>query len=93
MGTAARKSIFTCVAIAALGVAGAACAQGGNGNGGSGGGGSHGPATSGMTYHCEPVDSPWAKDPGNVYNSAGMTQSDIHQVSADEDAMPAKAAQ
>jgi hypothetical protein len=36
---------------------------GGNGNGGSGGGGAHGAATSGMTYHSEPVSSPWNRPP------------------------------
>jgi hypothetical protein len=93
MEKAARKSIGLCAAAAALCLAGAAHAQGGNGNGGSGGGGSHGPATSGMTYHCEPVTSPWGKDPGHMYDSTGMTQTDIQHASVEDGAMPAKTAQ
>jgi hypothetical protein len=46
--------------ISAVGVFGVTAAlAGGNGNGGNGAGGAHGAATSGMTYHSEPVSSPW----------------------------------
>jgi hypothetical protein len=55
------------VVIAAAGVLSATAAlAGGNGNGGSGGGGSHGAATSGMTYHSEPVNSPWNRPFGDA---------------------------
>ena len=94
MDKALRKSVYACAAIASLCVAGTAYAQGGgNGNGGSGGGGSHGAATSGMTYHCEPIDSPWGKEPGHMYDMSGMTQPDTQHASMDGSVMPAKTAQ
>lgn len=54
-----------CFAIAAPGILSATVAlAGGNGNGG--GGGSHSAATSGMTYHSEPVNSPWNRPFGDA---------------------------
>ncbi|MFM0232906.1 hypothetical protein [Paraburkholderia sediminicola] len=56
-----------------------ACASLGNGNGGNGSGGAHGAATAGMTYHSEPVSSPWNRVPDDMSKSAdntsGMTMS------------------
>jgi hypothetical protein len=37
----------------------ATATAGGNGNGGNGSGGAHGAGTAGMTYHSEPIASPW----------------------------------
>jgi hypothetical protein len=54
------KTLLSCIASISLCAPCATFAQGGNGNGGSGGGGAHGAATSGMTYHSEPVSSPWS---------------------------------
>jgi hypothetical protein len=54
------KTLLSSITSISLCVPCVALAQGGNGNGGSGGGGAHGAATSGMTYHSEPVSSPWA---------------------------------
>lgn len=53
------------LAVVSIGAGAATFAQaGGNGNGGNGSGGAHGAATSGMTYHSEPVTSPWSTVPG-----------------------------
>ena len=53
--------------VAAVGlVISSAASAGGNGNGGNGSGGAHGAATSGMTYHSEPVSSPWNRVPGDM---------------------------
>ncbi|MDR5835707.1 hypothetical protein [Caballeronia sp. LZ034LL] len=49
---------------------------GGNGNGGNGSGGSHGAATAGMTYHSEPVSSPWNRVPGDMSMSSSARQHD-----------------
>jgi hypothetical protein len=50
---------------------------GGNGNGGNGSGGAHGAATAGMTYHSEPVSSPWNRDPGDISHKANMSATDM----------------
>ena len=61
---AIRAASFVIAAIGALGVT--AALAGGNGNGGNGSGGAHGAATSGMTYHSEPVSSPWNRPFGDA---------------------------
>ncbi|MEI6002224.1 hypothetical protein H3V53_35390 [Paraburkholderia bengalensis] len=61
---ALRVSRMTIGAIVLLSAT--AALAGGNGNGGTGSGGAHGAATSGMTYHSEPVSSPWGRAPGQV---------------------------
>jgi hypothetical protein len=68
---------------------------GGNGNGGNGSGGAHGAATAGMTYHSEPVSSPWNRVPGDVSRSAD-TASRMSSMSAprpDDSGMSTKAVQ
>lgn len=61
------------IAVASLCACAATFAQaGGNGNGGNGSGGSHGAATAGMTYHSEPVSSPWNRVPGDMTKPAEM---------------------
>ncbi|RKE38460.1 hypothetical protein B0G76_4783 [Paraburkholderia sp. BL23I1N1] len=77
------KSLFARVAVASLCACAATFAQaGGNGNGGNGSGGAHGAATAGMTYHGEPVSSPWNRAPGDMSKSAdttsGMDKSTMH---------------
>lgn len=77
------NALFARVAVASLCACAATFAQaGGNGNGGSGGGGAHGAATAGMTYHSEPVSSPWNRVPGDMSRSAdtanGMSMSAMH---------------
>ncbi|CAE6728034.1 hypothetical protein [Paraburkholderia haematera] len=77
------KALFARVAVASLCVCAATVAQaGGNGNGGNGSGGAHGAATAGMTYHSEPVSSPWNRDPGDMSKRAdttsGMGMSTMH---------------
>ncbi|CAB3795373.1 hypothetical protein LMG28614_04162 [Paraburkholderia ultramafica] len=68
------NALFTRVAFASLCVCAATFAQaGGNGNGGNGSGGAHGAATAGMTYHSEPVSSPWNRVPGDMSRSADTT--------------------
>jgi hypothetical protein len=65
------KSPFARVAVASLCALAATFAQaGGNGNGGNGSGGAHGAATAGMTYHGEPVSSPWNRVPGDMSRTA-----------------------
>jgi hypothetical protein len=65
------------VAAAAVGMLGAPAAfAGGNGNGGNGSGGAHGAATSGMTYHSEPVSSPWNRPYGDALKITRKTDPD-----------------
>jgi hypothetical protein len=64
MNKAFLTVVTTGAAIVSFSVASAAFA-GGNGNGGAGD--AHGAATAGMTYHGDPIDSPWTTKP------AGMT--------------------
>ena len=49
---------------------------------GNGSGGAHGAATAGMTYHGEPVSSPWNRVPGDMSETAdtasGMGMSAMH---------------
>ncbi|SOE69733.1 hypothetical protein SAMN05446635_3612 [Burkholderia sp. OK233] len=68
------KALFARVALVSLCACAATLAQaGGNGNGGNGSGGAHGAATAGMTYHGEPVSSPWNRVPGDMSKSADNT--------------------
>ena len=87
------KVALTCVATGSLLVSSASFAQGGNGNGGSGGGGSHGAATSGMTYHSEPVTSPWNRVPGDAMSKPRMSEMDMRNMAPGDDGMPAKTGQ
>ncbi len=89
MGKVTLKTICACVAVASLCATTATFAQGGgNGNGGSGGGA----ATSVMTYHGEPVSSPWGAEPGRMTKNAGMAETGMRSMSPDEGVMPAKPA-
>jgi hypothetical protein len=64
-----RKAVWVCAVVASMCATTATFAQGGgNGNGGSGGGGAHG---AGMTYHGEPVTSPWGVEPGRTKTNVG----------------------
>lgn len=87
------KAALTCLATVSVCVSSATFAQGGNGNGGSGGGGSHGAATAGMTYHSEPVSSPWNRIPGDVVSKPRMSDMDMHSMSPGDDGMPPKTGQ
>ncbi|MGF6807716.1 hypothetical protein OKW30_002842 [Paraburkholderia sp. Clong3] len=89
-----RKVVLACVAVVSLCASSATFAQGGgNGNGGSGGGGAHGAATAGMTYHSEPVSSPWNARPGKMPKNTGSTDTGMHSMSPDDDVMPVKTGQ
>ncbi len=76
------KALAARVAVASLCACAATLAQaGGNGNGGNGSGGAHGAATAGMTYHSEPVSSPWNRVPGDMSkttDSASMNMPSMH---------------
>ncbi len=76
------KTLVARVAVASLCVCAATLAHaGGNGNGGNGSGGAHGAATAGMTYHSEPVSSPWNRVPGDMSktaDSASMNMPTMH---------------
>ncbi|KAA1014262.1 hypothetical protein FVF58_05135 [Paraburkholderia panacisoli] len=88
------KTLFARVAVASLCACAATFAQaGGNGNGGSGGGGAHGAATAGMTYHSEPISSPWNRVPGDMSRSADMAHRDMPGVTPDDSTMPKKTGQ
>ena len=66
-----KNALFARIAAVSLCACAATFAQaGGNGNGGNGSGGAHGAATAGMTYHSEPVSSPWNRVPGDMSRSA-----------------------
>lgn len=68
--TLGRPVLFA-IAGAATALVTTSALAGGNGNGGSGSGGAHGAATSGMTYHSEPVNSPWNRPVGTVMDNSG----------------------
>ncbi|CAG4888420.1 hypothetical protein [Paraburkholderia saeva] len=88
------KVVLVCSAAASLFASTTTFAQGGgNGNGGSGGGGSHGAATAGMTYHSEPVNSPWNQDPSRMSQRGGMADDSMPGMMPDTNAMPAKPVQ
>jgi hypothetical protein len=84
----ATKVLFVRVAVASLCACAATLAQaGGNGNGGNGSGGAHGAATAGMTYHSEPVSSPWNRVPGDMSKSADTAHKDMPGTAPDDSAM------
>ncbi|HEX7913463.1 MAG TPA: hypothetical protein VF534_35985 [Paraburkholderia sp.] len=86
--------LLTRVAVASLCACAATFAQaGGNGNGGSGGGGAHGAATAGMTYHGEPVSSPWNRPPGEMSKSSDPTHTDMSRMTHDNNSMSADSVQ
>jgi hypothetical protein len=71
---ATRAACFVVFGIGVLGMTPARAS--GNGNGGNGSGGAHGAATSGMTYHSEPISSPWNRPFGDASKSAIQTDSE-----------------
>ncbi|RAS28873.1 hypothetical protein [Paraburkholderia bryophila] len=89
------KVLLARVAVVSLCACAATVAQaGGNGNGGNGSGGAHGAATAGMTYHGEPVNSPWSTVPGGGMKSdMGMTDTGMSSMPANDTTKTAKAAQ
>ncbi|MFM0057993.1 hypothetical protein [Paraburkholderia phytofirmans] len=90
----ATKLLFARVAVVSLCACAATLAQaGGNGNGGSGGGGAHGAATAGMTYHSEPVSSPWNRVPGDMSRNADTAHRDMPGMTPDYDTAPNKTVQ
>jgi hypothetical protein len=85
------KVVLPCVTLASICASGATFAQGGgNGNGGTGGGNAHGAATSGMTYHGDPISSPMNAMPGQMADKMGKSEADPHSMSPDEASSPAK---
>lgn len=64
---------------------------GGNGNGGNGSGGAHGAATSGMTFHSEPVSSPWNRVPGDLTRTTDASATSLQQTTSDDKGMLRKA--
>lgn len=76
-----RRTLALSVSIATL-LAASSAVAGGNGNGGNGSGGSHGAATSGMTYHSEPVSSPWNRVPGDMPREVNSTDAKARSTSA-----------
>ncbi|MFM0625685.1 hypothetical protein [Paraburkholderia xenovorans] len=88
------KVLFARVAVASLCACAATLAQaGGNGNGGNGSGGAHGAATAGMTYHSEPVSSPWNRVPGDMSKSADAAHKDMPGMAPDASSMSKKTGQ
>jgi hypothetical protein len=78
------------IAVAASGLMATAAWAGGNGNGGNGSGGAHGAATSEMTYHSEPVSSPWNRPPWPMAQNEKKANADGRMASMQES--PADAA-
>lgn len=88
------NALFARVAVASLCACAATFAQaGGNGNGGNGSGGAHGAATAGMTYHGEPVSSPWNRVPGDMSKNAGTAHMDMPTMMPDNSNTTAKPVQ
>ena len=54
----------------------ATASAGGNGNGGNGSGGAHGAGTAGMTYHSEPIASPWNRPIDGYTDASPPAKSD-----------------
>ncbi|MGH8781696.1 hypothetical protein [Paraburkholderia sp.] len=93
-----EKSTFRILLARVAAVSLCACAAtyaqaGGNGNGGNGSGGAHGAATAGMTYHGEPVSSPWNRVHGDMTKKPPMSDMDMHGMPRADDGMPAKTVQ
>lgn len=84
------KTLSSCITSISLCAPCATFAQGGNGNGGSGGGGAHGAATSEMTYHSEPVSSPWAvaMGSGNMEGYRDASTGIAHSIAPDDSTKP-----
>ena len=79
-----QNLVWASITIATVCACNAAFAQaGGNGNGGNGSGGSHGAATAGMTYHSEPVSSPWNRVPGDMASQPKRSDKDKQSMSPD----------
>lgn len=94
MDKLALKVLFARVVVASVCASSATFAlAGGNGNGGSGGGGAHGAATAGMTYHSEPVSSPWNRVPGDLSKSADRAHMDMPRMTPDDSTMSTKTMQ
>lgn len=74
--SATSNKVIIIGAGALIALASSVALAGGNGNGGNGSGGSHGAATAGMTYHSEPVSSPWNRVPGDMSMSSSARQHD-----------------
>jgi hypothetical protein len=73
----AAYGMRACLIVASIATLGIATAYaGGNGNGGNGSGGSHGAATSEMTFHSEPVSSPWNRPFGQMATSVHRTEAE-----------------
>ncbi|SAL00117.1 hypothetical protein AWB77_06084 [Caballeronia fortuita] len=73
----AAYAVRACLIVASFNLLGSTAAiAGGNGNGGNGSGGSHGAATSGMTYHSEPVSSPWNRPYDQLAKSANRREAE-----------------
>ncbi|MFP3567720.1 hypothetical protein [Paraburkholderia sp. SIMBA_030] len=89
------KVLFARVAVASLCACAATLSQaGGNGNGGNGSGGAHGAATAGMTYHSEPVSSPWNRVPGDMSKKADTTSGmGMSNMTPEDSTMSAKTVQ
>ncbi|WP_321795025.1 hypothetical protein [Caballeronia sp. J97] len=85
---AIRMACFVIFGIGALGATPARA--GGNGNGGNGSGGAHGAATSGMTYHSEPISSPWNRPFGEVSKSLSQTEAERTAAARGEANQPSK---
>lgn len=88
---AIRAACFVIFGIGALGVLTARA--GGNGNGGNGSGGAHGAATSGMTYHSEPISSPWNRPFSEASKSAVQTNAERTAAAQREADQPSKVVQ
>ncbi|MFL9858869.1 hypothetical protein PQR72_24590 [Paraburkholderia madseniana] len=88
------KALFARIAVASLCACAATFAQaGGNGNGGTGGGGAHGAAIAGMTYHSEPVSSPWNRVPGDMSKNAETAHMDMQGMTQNDSTMSTKTVQ
>jgi hypothetical protein len=75
---------FAAAVLSIAAASGAAFAQGGgNGQGGTGGGNAHSAATSGMTYHGDPANSPMARGPGNMMQTMGSSDAGSQSMSPD----------
>ncbi|RKF40007.1 hypothetical protein [Paraburkholderia fungorum] len=75
---------FAAAVLSIAAASGAAFAQGGgNGQGGTGGGNAHSAATSGMTYHGDPANSPMARAPGNMMQTMSLNDAGSQSVPPD----------
>jgi hypothetical protein len=86
MGKLTMNTLLARVVVVSLCGCAATLAQaGGNGNGGNGSGGAHGAATAGMTYHGEPVSSPWARVAGYMSKREDTTSNERMSATRPED--------